>query len=1551
MEEKDKLNIAKWTESDVSSWLRNIGVKEVYVKKLYDEEVDGHVLCGINEDYLTNKTGMKSGQVFLIISNRDKLMQSQKGTKLDQLKQPSPAAATETSDSQKAQSAKLLQQCPASAKETKDHKKDAGEILTGKIPPDEETEGQSTVPPVLKKDCKPRPFGKEGINFTYVKHNVLQPETGVLDLISPCHEYKSFETAATLERTRLQSKFANELLRFGTGCMNMRSNGTIHFGVMDSRGDTGYVHGEIIGIPVTEKDMYVDALDYIERCCSESEHVRRCIRPPQFIEVIDLTAEDRRYVVEVDVVPLVSIVRHKVYAVRLPKFNQSTNKITLEKDTTYCRVGASTKPVDDLGEFYRQLPERDALRETAESRPCATIPEACQDLGRKLTMLITGGRRYIDKGQWFILVTNRFGSEDMSNIDFLMNLNILCVFDFDPDSNVSGFCQEYQKRHAANLHFLKDYIVPSGMGIEEFQNQMHLFEQTSWIFCNGRNDFRGKYPSDDMTWFKTKKTQLKECVSLICKQILPKGTFTVVFLLTSPVEGPLLHTYSEFFADMGGHEDILCISESEENFEKWQSFAGGSFCDEDTVTHSSVVGMKMSHINATLQRIQSVASRTTKHLPTYVRGECLLEAREEERMSSLEILYMDHSDETTEDFIAAEKENIEQHFYLGGQVDWLNFWLAEKKHLGEVIQRDAYHDVFDLLSDCLKNNADQPHTQGLNIFHHPGSGGSTVARQVLWNSRRKLRCAVVKPSYSPITVSEHAHLLRKYEEKDISKCVPVLLLVEDRDDEFLDDLKFELEMASKKQRVLHGALCFIVLSCQRSYNPEKMCKESPLHNVQVTHKLSDEEKRQFASKRRMLEQQYKPEFILTFVLMSEGFDHQKIAEYVEHFVKNLLMGIDHTTVVTRLIHYVAMLNTYVQNSFLSQSHCEALLALPMYLEGSRTVQDEVREQFCRRVFEDTLTEPARLVLIHLRDERTHIKSIRMIHPLVAKEILQQLLRYQKKESDLALELLRDDVLFQHRFGREDYKRFLRALFMKRDRVSKGDEADSFFSPLVEHVRDTESATKAIDLLTEAYKRFDKDPLFAQHLARLYCSEEKFEDAERWAETAARKLPSHPFVLHTKGQVYRKWFQAKVTAMKKQRKTAENLVDAITTAVKAMDCFQDAQRAAVGDAESMSYSGFFAAVEVGCGLLKLFFTSCVFSDKEECERYLLTDYIPEEVRKPWDSLHIKLKSLQSVIHKSLEWVSEDLTFFQTDTSTDEEDLEDPLKDPKKWLMSNSVRYGKYFSGPDDRTTSNLPTPLMVRMKIHQLGGGNMTTIFSLMTWQNRKDQVKTLENIISLYKLLKGKMDQIDTINYIMTNIALGCLSCQSKALASLRELQDLSQRFVNNKQKCQSKALFLRTLLFWPEDHESEEEKEEKYDLILSAVRHLSKCYHDKMKDISSRRRKISTLFFLGSGNGLDKIVHKSRVGSATASQPVSEKKIRWYHGEGWKMPEIAKHLKRVSGWTENGKVYLDGPQRSEFTVLAHNIASVPHSNENVTFYLGFTMRGPMAYNVTVTKR
>lgn len=1529
-----------WTESEVSAWLRSIGVREQYVKKLNEEEVDGRTLLALNEDFLKNKIDMKSGPAHLIIQKRDELLRIQEKSK----------------DSKKPTSDKLF--------EFEQKNSQRSTPAKGRVSPEEASPHSGSKDGkmrkggcifVSKQDCKPRPFDEEGFDFIYVKNTVLQPESGAFNLVSPCHEYKSFAIAATLDRTRLQAKFAKEVLKFATGCMNIRSNGTIHFGVMDSKEDTGYVHGEIIGIPIEGKDIYVDALDYIEKSFScDKEHVRQCVRPPRFIEVMDRESTEKRYVVEVDIVPSISIVKSKVYAVRLPNFKESANKVELEKEVTLRRVGSKTEPVidKDLSDFYQRVKDRDAQREEAERNQYLVTPEIFQDLGRKLSMLLTSGKKFMEKEKWFILVANKFKPDDLCHIDWLLNMNVFCVFDFDPDSKKSGLCSRYLQHHAANMHFLQSYRISGGTTIKEFTSQLHLFEQTSWIFCNGRSDFKGnETPCDEMSWIKTKMTLLRESVSLICKQILPKGTFQVIFLLTSPVEKPLLHTFYEFFTDMEGHEDIICICESEKNFQKWQSFAEGS-CGKDAVNKSSVAGMKMSHINATVQQVQPVKACASKHLPVFVKGRCLLETQIEEQMYSLEILTVDHCDETSKDFINEEKQNIERQFYRGGRVTWLNFWLAENKHAEEVIERDAYHETSKLLNDVLRCNADQTPVNCINIYHHPGSGGSTVARQVLWNNRKNLRCALVKPSYSASIVAQHAVELREYEEKDPQKCLPLLLLIEDTEKEYLDDLRNELEGAINIKRIQYGTLCFILLSCRRSHDPERRIKESPLQNVSVTHKLSHQEKKRFAQKRQSLEERYEPEFILTFVLMSEGFSQ----DYIQGFVEHLLQDIDRQSVVTNLMHYVALLNTYVQNSFISQSHCEALLALTVHME-----------RFRQHVFEKSLSDQAKLVFLHLRDDKTHIESIRIIHPLVAKEILQQLLGHQETQSTLAMNLLQEKVLFDHRFGREEYLSFLRNLFLRRARISKGDEYDSFFSPFIEHVCENEkSPQKAIELLKVAFDCFHQDAFFAQQLARLHYTYEMFEEAKLWAETAAKQLPNNSYILDTKGQVYRKWFQAKCKAIENgtKPKTAQNTADAVETALKALECFQECERAAGADMEDVNSSGFFSEVEVGCSLLKLISSLQVFANRthghSECMKYLLTDYIPDELESAWEPLHGRLKNLHKTMQDSLEWISEDLSYFQTDIGDEEETPESPeekISHPLTWLAKRSSEYGKYFSEADSAALlkqgqvipANL-TPFQKRMIIYHLGGGNIISILSKLT--DQRDAVRRLEHILTLYPSnpLTAKFGQRDIVNYIAAHISFNCLSPQTQKVAPLKDLQALSRLLPSDKRKCLPSALFLLTLLFWPEDHETDPEKESKYEIVQSAVEHMEKNYWAKMKDIPQRKRRIYTHFFLGNGNGLNKFIHKRQFEKITKGFSVSEKRMKWFRGEAWKSPEIAKMLKRVSGWTEDGVVYLEGPQKKKFKIHPLFIPSVPYGNENITFYLGFTFRGPVAYNILVKK-
>uniref|UniRef100_A0A8C8RBR6 SAM domain-containing protein n=1 Tax=Pelusios castaneus TaxID=367368 RepID=A0A8C8RBR6_9SAUR len=1594
------LALAEWNESHVRCWLESIGIKKEYVEKLCEEEVTGPVLKELDEPFLKSM-GMKGGQIHILTRKRNELLEHlHKNAGVDSaqshipiIKDSEPLGSDVTTNDDKKRvknrTSSISLKANASTEETNSDLKGTtntqpqrassfqgtsyhhGSSETDNAGAEETSEEhtektQSTRGRKSRKShslhentvesltlSKFRQFKNEDINFKYVENRVLAPETGVIDLITPCHEYKSFIIAAQLDRQRLQAKFAYEVIKYASACMNVRTNGTIHFGVMDSVEDKGWKHGQIAGIPVKDREIYVDALDYIEKCfeLSHSEAARNCIHPPIFTEVIQKDPQEQHFVVEVDIEPSSSTVKGKIFTVRLPKFSEQNNKVNLDKiPVLYQRVGTKSEPVknEELVTFIQGLQDRDVRREKAESSSNEDPIEMSQNLGRKLSVLFTDGRNYMNDSLWYILVTNSCGKEDLKYVNFLMRMNIFCVFDFDEDSNVSGLYAKYKEHHATRSHFLQNYANESRMSTTEFQKHLGLFDHTSWIFCNGRSDFLGdEKPCDEDTWIRTKKKYLKKAISFICDEILPKGSFVVLFLLLSPVEKPMVDTFQEFYTEMNGMDYIICLAESKENYEKWANLAQAS-CSIETLEQRSIVGMKLSHIDATIQNMLP-STTCPRHLPVSTRGLCELPTLEEEKMFSLEVLCADQCDDIKLELLSTKEiQEIESTFYQGRKVSWKNFWLADKGSCSDVIERETCEEVHKILDDILYGNRIRFSVAKLKIFHQPGSGGSTIARQVLWKRRKDLRCAVVKPSYPVSTVSQHAVSFREYDENDMKNYLPVLLLVEDYDEDYLDELKNDLMDAMAARRSHFSKPCFILMGCKRSNVPEKLCKASPLDTVAVTHKLTDREKYMFKTKIEKLQKQkdFKPEFILTFVLMSEEFNET----YVRQFVEHLLQGIDLSSPVTNLMRYVALLNFYVHNSYISLSHCEAFLGLGAYTEKRAREYD----------FKNNLSEQARVIFIELREYTTCITSVHIIHYLVAKEILHQLSGSQP-QSQIAMNLLQEKVLFHHRFGREEFIKFIRDLFIRRDKKSRGDNTDSLFSPFIEHVCKVENCEKAIEVLKTAYECLGKDAFFAQQLARLHYTHEKFEDAEYWAGIAKSHLPNDSFILDTEGQVYRKWFS--FTVDKKTDEVAPGeVIQMIEIALKAMKCFRAAQQAAKLEIDNMNNAGYFGEVEVGCRLLKFLSTLEIFprntqGEHSELVRYLLTDYIPEEIKKPWGKLHSRLKGLRQNIYNALEWISEDISYFQTDKNQDKDDEEGQEKEeqvynPRKWLKRQSEVYAKFFTSKDLMGESNEEpeNQLVKSMNIYKYGGGSVTTILSFFSDSKEKRSVEKLEKIMNFYPEdpRRERLEDIDLINYILCHITLSCLSPGSSKLLPFQMLRELSNRFFKQRTSFPASAYFLLTLLYWPDDALDKEPNPDKEDILISALQTMKRLHDIKVKNVAPRKKRIYTHFFLGKGSGLRKIVHKTRIDKLIDGS-LNDRRMKWQHGDVWNIGKIRDVLRRVSGWTENGSLFVRGHVR-QIHILPLHYNSVPQGNENVTFYLGFSFNGFVAHDIQVNK-
>ena len=137
----------------------------------------------------------------------------------------------------------------------------------------------------------PRPFTSEFAGKYYNKGFVLDSwETGAKDLIKPAHEFKILRIGVKNSEDDCIKKFVHETLRFACGCLNERTNGTIHFGVADEMEEQtcGYQPREIVGCSITNKPGYNDKLtEFIDECFvgDSRSNVHNCIRPPVFIPV------------------------------------------------------------------------------------------------------------------------------------------------------------------------------------------------------------------------------------------------------------------------------------------------------------------------------------------------------------------------------------------------------------------------------------------------------------------------------------------------------------------------------------------------------------------------------------------------------------------------------------------------------------------------------------------------------------------------------------------------------------------------------------------------------------------------------------------------------------------------------------------------------------------------------------------------------------------------------------------------------------------------------------------------------------------------------------------------------------------------------------------------------------------------------------------------------------------------------------------------------------------------------------------------------------------
>lgn len=1429
--------------------------------------------------------------------------------------------------------------------------------------------------------CQIRPFDKSNSSIFYMENDILPPMAGPSNLIEPVHEYHLLPNVNEASEREILYEFTREVFSFAASCMNSRTNGTIHFGVNVQQVQQ---HDQVVGQTITSLNKYNEAFESSLGDFFEEKYVnvaRLCIRPPNFIQVLheNGTASDK-WVIEVDVVPAISQTQDYLFYTELgitsaeEKHQCKTLCLFVREGPRSVNIYADTNPrvgqekLKDLTEKVKNLV---SARKAAEENKERCFPQSYQ--GQRLKQLMTRGRHVLESSLQVIVVTDKCHPDQLEHMDFLKEISLFAVLEFDPESDLNGTCHFYRKDHIANLHYPQMFNTQDSL--PTLLGKLNLFKQTSWIFCNGRliEESEEDMPLTPSEWLKRRSGDISKMIGFLCSpDIISKDKLLVTFVLHSAVTDmshPILETFCAIYRTLEGADNMVCICRDSGVFSDWKKLIELR-CKED-ISSKCIYELSLNEISSTIKQLKEPQTQSSqRYLPSTGSSSVLLTKKADELFTVLDILSENECENTEiekSDSFDEFNKKVEENFYRGGQVRWWNFHLSEQRGSLPFIKRDKYNELYDLItpvegytSSCVM----------INLFHPPGCGGTTLAMHVLWNLRRKFRCAVVKNSRATNNdIAAQVINLLTYGKQDQPGYTPVLLLVDNWED--VEDLKqCILHVAGERRQ--QNALMVLILNCERTQFPNESSRNSKLPNIFITNKLSTKEQGLFSEKLQQLKTYHeKPETFYAFMIMTNNFSEA----YITNIVSNSLKALDATSRQGRLLSFLALLNTFVNGSYMSLSLCEELLGIRNSLWKQETI-------------DDSMTPYSTLLITFSVEEHGFYQAVRFLHPMIASNCLQILeQKHQLSLAEVTIDILHSDKLYKSCMGKDFLVQNIQSMLISRHRKEQGDDKDTQFSPLIEKIHDKEGPEKVKELFEKAIGRFDKSATLPQALARYFCLREKdFQAALKWA-LDARGKNSNSYIADTVGQVYKSQLKKKIEDS--EPLTGEALNECLILGSKAAEAFQESQELAKKDEtidpfdlhnrkrpKSYNTSGYVGETEVMMILLDLIRELPLSQSRDRYQTDKLLQILKgQHTIRDFHFDHSNAATAQFVdvlTHHERFLISlkprlkEIFSIFENYFTYLRPRSEDRIiadNRYKKKLSEHFRKYLKIFNSSEQEKASekarnpNLSLLQEIQDQRSYLETKRADSFAGLLQYLSEKSGAE-MEHIIKKWKVIfekSPKRSVSDTVNFILANIVMHSIKPSSKELKKYEELVDLLNEELQKEgiHSDSTEMYYLSMLLMWP-TKDRKLESLSTYKDIATYFRSAKKSFHRRFSHMFPARSALAH-FFLGKSTGLKRIVSKVKLDhilrqescSDQSSQPRTPHQL-WQSGAAWNQPQVEKELLRVKGISENGEIYVNCGGNQKIPVRPAYLGDIRSgcSRETISFYLGFTMEGPVAYNI-----
>lgn len=1439
--------------------------------------------------------------------------------------------------------------------------------------------------PVLNlKEQRPRKFGDTDDTITYKLGDVLnRAETGSDNLIEPAREFKLFTEVSNILSEKAYQKFGAETMRFSCGCLNSRTNGTIYFGIGDSKTEQKHLNnGEIVGFEVENiaevRSRYTEELSYfIEKSFQQQASTAQCcIRSPKFIKVHtppNTEKQRKRYVMEVDVEPLHTQVVGKHFQIQSSIKNYTG---------FYIRKRSSSERIEDSIKtkfIYKELPKLDKQRQDIEEKPRKQCYSQMNFLAEKLQRLLCFGHNALDESIHPFLVVNKPSENIITYMKFIENVSWRAIIDFDEDCKLNNL---YGTN--AILRSPEDFTEASNVQ-EDIENILCTYRKC-WIFGNGRSEI--KDPKMLMSdWLKSRSGNINMAISHFMRSE-SKERAVIVFLLLSVEDLDLMaHVFLHCY--QSGVASMLYITDNQDLGDKWKTRISDYTKDPKEAESFGIIGMPWQHVDANISRLTGTTSSNYKrHIITSNGTKMPLDKDFCHIWETTSILAADECDsiyaEMDDEMLQKQNENIQLQFYRGEQISWSNCWFTEKKGSNHVLKRNLHSVLRDKIDHALNNGQ---LVECVTIYHDPGCGGSTLARFCMWEYRAKYKCAIVKA----ITSETHKHVsvLYNYQEGDDwenrdTMLKPVLLLVEeDNENKFADFKRILIQQLRKDYSQLNHVVC-IILHCKHTDNFAKCFSES---SVILKQHLEKDECDWFAEKFKELENRgtikqddlLSLSNVMSFMILRENFS----MNYVKGIVKNLLNTI-HIPMEKVILKYIALINQYhLDNDTVECQYFDSLSSQNSDKPG---------------LWEQLLSDASKLLLCPVTGYgKSKRKAFKIIHPLVATELLDQTLEEADGQtlSDAVKHLSEIDEC--HHFKGTGYQRkrvhslsgskrsvnrdtmlsVVCEMLTQRKKRKHGHEEDKEFSDLVMDIAEKETKAAAISLMVYVFDESAHAGL-AQQIARVLCNLcEDFDEALKYAQIAIDMHRDNAFFWDTLGQTNRRKL-CNMSSKLNRSSTKEDFQNAVKTGHDAMEAFNKSLSNAPDN-----YSAHKGILAISFEIINILYKLNASSDKAllgswklEIKHYLINkDYIVPQLQIYFSEYFSGttffgtyenfLKDLVCGIQRSLQETEDQLTMFKGDTLESDIFSELQKEDLRNIIGTYDRPYKNLFEGAKVgsqlRTWSEKNPIDENQRRRNEVQNRILPTFHSVFSrWRDKSHENNLEESRQLLEENVKSVIHAFDFRALLLVNVALACIYPKKytgkitvhriyylcTTLAENLTTDEYAPRYVH----------YFLSMILWPRENMDVTYDDERFKKALQFLKrqnytgkHEDACdipvnYYQKPHRQTPRRRKATTLFFLTAKKGLGAFIYIDQLYVEFTGKKIAKGK------QFWESDVVKNKLKRVEGVVNsNNTVRAFHPFQDDRPTIDVDMAIPLYnivSRDRVYFYLGFSWKGPIAFKV-----